>query len=191
MDDTTRKLLDDHSTFILPEEIEHEAYTFLLEAVLHMTGKPLTLYCRGNGGSSRSALAMVDLITAHGNVIGMLAGEACSSHGIIWAACQQRYVYPYGVLAVHMTARDGISTRIDMQVLKQMTVNSEKMNRQNAAILGAACKTATWWYGVITDAGSAETIDFDAAQLIEMGMARPITDYRPTEYTNGLVKAGV
>src|SRR5688572_30087298 len=113
MEDKQRDLLDRHGVLILSEEIEHDTYVLLLEALLHLGDKPLTLHCHGNGGISAVSRAMVDLIRQHGNVTGLMAGECNSSHGIVWASCQQRYVYPHGALGVHMVAKSQLATRAD------------------------------------------------------------------------------
>lgn len=179
MEETTRKLLDDHSTFILPVEIDHDVYVLLLETVLYLNGKSLTIYCRGDGGSSRAAKAMVDLITAHGDVTGKLPGEANSSHGIVWAACQHRYVYPYARLGVHQVAFDSLSTRVDTTALSSIAADYAATDRANAEILAAASnQTAAWWNAVIKEAGSGGIKHFHATELIEMGMAKPVSEYR-------------
>lgn len=182
MDEKTRELLDKHGTLILPEVIDHDSYTLLLEALLHVANKSLVLHCRGDGGGSRAARAMVDLIRQHGNVTGLLAGEANSSHAVIWSACQQRYVYPYGAMGVHMVAFDSITTRVDSQVLSQIAADYARMDMENAHIFAEASNhSPEWWYEVIQKAGSGGLTMFTAQQLLLMDMARPIAAYRPAD----------
>lgn len=178
MEDKTLALLDKHGALILPEEIEHSTYVLLLEALLHVGGKPLVLYCRGNGGSSRSAAAMVDLIRQHGNVTGLLPGEANSSHGIVFASCQQRYIYPHARLGIHQVSWDGLSTRIDNPTLKLIARDYRMSDTANAAILSdASNRSPEWWLKMIKKAGSGGIIHFHAPELREMELARPIEEY--------------
>jgi ATP-dependent protease ClpP protease subunit len=179
MDDKTLKLLDDHGTLILPEEIEHSTYRLLLETLLHVGDKPLALYCHGEGGMSATSRAMVDLIRQHGNVTGMLAGEACSAHGIVWAACRHRFVYPHGALGVHMVAKSQMSTRGDALTYEQTAADFNRMDMENAHVLAEASNhSAEWWYDLTRKTGSGGITMFTAPQLLLMEMARPIAEYQ-------------
>jgi ATP-dependent protease ClpP protease subunit len=187
MEDKTLQLLDKHGVLVLPEDIEHSTYTLLLEALLHLGDKPLTLYCRGNGGSTRSAMAMVDLIRQHGNVTGLLPGEANSSHGIVFAACQHRFVYPHARLGIHKVSWDGLSTRIDNDTLRLIAEDYEISDRVNARILAkASSHSEEWWYDMIQKAGSGGLIHFHAQQIREVEMARPIEEYQTEKKSEAL-----
>jgi len=182
MDDTQIQLLDRHSVLILPEEIEHSTFVLLLEALLHLDGKPLVLHCHGNGGISAVSRAMVDLIRQAGNVTGLMAGECNSSHGIVWASCQQRFVYPHGILGVHRVAKSQVSTRFDGQTFEQFAADFNRMDMENSHILASASnKPSDWWYERIVETGSGGTTNFTATQLVLMDMAKPISEYRPPD----------
>lgn len=182
MEDKQIELLARHGVLVLPVEIEHETYVLLLEALLHLGDKPLTLYCRGDGGSTRAAHAMCDLIRQHGKVTGMLPGEANSAHGIVWAACEHRYVYPHARLGVHQCGYDSLGTRVDSQLLSQIARDYMTSDRLNANILAAASvRSPEWWYNVIKEAGSGGVVHFRARDLREMDMARPIEEYVPAD----------
>lgn len=180
MEESVQKLLDKHGTLILPDEIEHDTYVTLLEALLHVGDNPLVLHCHGNGGISAVSRAMVDLIRQHGNVTGLMAGECNSSHGVVWSSCSRRYVYPHGALGVHRVAKSQLSTRTDAQTFEQFAVDFNRMDMENAHILADASNhSPEWWYDVIKQAGSGGITMFTAQQLILMEMARPIAEYVP------------
>lgn len=179
MNETQIFLLEHSRLYILPEILSHEAYQDLLEAMVRNGNMPMVIYCRGDGGSSRTGRAMVDLIQHHGSVVGMLAGEANSSHGIVWASCKYRYVFPYGELGVHMVAFDSIQTRVDAQVLRQLSGDYDQSDRYNAEILaGASNQSPEWWYELQRTTGSAGIRMFPAREIIQMGMAKPISEYK-------------
>lgn len=175
MDDEARKLLVKHGVLVLPEYITHDTYALVLEALLECEGQEMNLYCRGDGGSSRAALAIVDLVQQHGRVNGILPSEANSSHAIIFAGCPQRYVYPRASIGLHKVAFESGSTRVDSQYAQLIAQEYEAVEHLNADILAAASnKPARYWYDIIQSAGSAAVIQFDAAKLIEFHMAQPI-----------------
>ncbi|MBZ0291407.1 MAG: ATP-dependent Clp protease proteolytic subunit [Anaerolineae bacterium] len=176
MNETQTKLLE-QGVIILPEEIEHSTYEYVLEALLAHPGR-VKLYCRGNGGDSASALAMVDLIQAHGNVIGMLPGEAASSHVTVWAGCHERYIYPNALIGVHMVSWQSLSTRQDSLSLRQSMMDFEGIERRVAEVLaGASNKDAYWWLKIIQKTGSGGLTMFDAKVIVDLEMAKPISEY--------------
>jgi hypothetical protein len=179
MTDDERKLLEEHGVLVLPEELEHSVYVLVLTACLMRPDKEIRLYCRGNGGDTRASYAIIDLIHQHGNFTGLLPSEANSNHGVIFAACHRRYVYPYGQLGIHRTALSEMY-HIDAPYAKNRYEEFEAGDRMNACVYGKACKDSRWgeafWYRQIDTQGSRGLVQFDAAFLIECGMARPIVE---------------
>jgi len=162
---------------VLPETIHHSTYEMVLEALLIKSGAELRLYCRGNGGDSASALAIVDLIDQHGNVVGLLPGEAASNHALIWAACHRRFIFPRGCLALHKVARHSLSSRVDSQSLRLIADDYDRVERLIADILSLASTEApTFWYHLLQETGSGGLCRLEAERLIDLEMARPIIE---------------
>lgn len=184
MNDNQRRLLDETAVLILPEVIEHDTYEMVLEACLFRHAKGIHLFCRGNGGSSRDAYAIIDVIQDHGNVTGFLPGDACSMHAIIWAACAKRYVYPLGTIGLHMVALNHID-HIDAKYAFSIAREYETSDRRNAMILAAASTSGglqfgcEFWLNTIRQNGSHGITEFDAHFLIDVcKMAQPASDWK-------------
>lgn len=182
MNEQQKALLNDHGVLVLPEELEHEAFVLVLTACLMRPDDEIRLYCRGNGGSCRTAFAIIDVIQDHGNVIGLLPGEANSNHGVIFAGCPRRYVYPLGMLGLHRTALD-VMYHVDMPYAKNRYQELEVGDRANARIYAAACENQIqwgeeFWYRQIEQQGSKGLVQFDADFLIACGMARPAAELK-------------
>lgn len=176
MEEAQEKLLK-KSLLILPDEINHDAYQYVLEATLRRK-KQILMFCRGDGGCARSALAIVDAIQQHGDVIGLLAGEADSSHVTVWAGCSQRYVYPYGMIGVHKASFWEVDGRNDSHNMRLYVSELENTENQVAQVLASASdKTKKWWLKVINRTGSNGIRQFNAVELIDMGMASPISQF--------------
>lgn len=159
--------------FILPDVIDHAAYEALAELLLTEQA-PLRLYCAGDGGSIRDALAMVDLIRAHGDVLGMLAGTAASCHGVIWAGCARRIVYPNAVLGVHKVGYAELNRGFDTHTAGLLMSELDQYEHLNAQIFARASnQSVQWWKQQIQAPGSQEYRIFTAEDLINLGMARP------------------
>lgn len=179
MDDKVWALLDEHNVLVLPEVIEHETFILIVEALTRMAGREVRLFCRGDGGSSRAALAIVDVIQEYANIIGILPGEANSSHAIIFAGCTERYVYPRGTVGLHKLAFDFTHVRMDSLYARQLANEYELAEARWCEILAAASNhTPIYWHDVIQNAGSGGIVQFDAAKMIEMGLARPINELK-------------
>ena len=184
MNDNQRRLLDEWGCLMLPEIIEHDTYQMVLEACLHRDDKGFHLFCRGNGGSSRDAYAIIDVIEDHSNVVGFLPGDACSMHAIIWAACAKRYVYPLGTIGLHMVALNQVE-HIDAKYAASIAREYEASDRRNAMILATACTSAglqfgcEFWLNTIRQNGSHGITEFDAHFLTTVcKMAQPASDYK-------------
>jgi ATP-dependent protease ClpP protease subunit len=178
MDEQAKTLLTEHHIIILPEDINHATYVMMVEALHIMKDDPLALYCRGDGGETRCALAIVDLIKRHGKVTGILPGAAMSSHAMIFAACAYRYIYPNATIGVHQTAVSAIDTRFDSRYAQQIANEFDINDRQTAVIMaGASNKSEDDWYEIIRSAGSGSYTCFNAEAMIEMNMARPIDEF--------------
>lgn len=163
----------EQGVIVLPYIIEHETYAMMVEALM-MHPKPLKLYCRGGGGDVASAFAIIDLIREHGNVSGMLLGEANSSHGVIWAGCQKRYVYPNGVLGVHMPSQQWQGA-VDSREAWLLALEMERYENQIAELYKSICSKEVDWKQAMAATGSSGMRFLDASWLIENGMALPIS----------------
>lgn len=171
MDETRQKLLD-RGVLVLDAVIDHETYEDVLEGLLMRPEQDVRLYCAGEGGEARMALAIADLVQQHGRVIGMLPGPAMSSHATIWAACGTRYVFPHGRIGVHNVCWNTQRT-LDAQSLNVLSNEFEALNRETALIYEAASTwTLGYWQGAMGQAGSHGFTVFDAAALVGMGMAQ-------------------
>lgn len=93
--------------------------------------KEIRMYCRGNGGSCRTAFAIIDIIQQHGNVVGLLTSEANSNHGVVFAGCPRRYVYPRALLGLHRTALDELY-HVDSPYARNRYDELEAGDRANA-----------------------------------------------------------
>lgn len=178
VDEKREKLLTERGVLVLPSVIEHETYEMMLEALLIMAGRDVRLFCRGNGGDSDSALAIVDLIREHGKVIGLLAGGASSSHAVIWASCSERFIYPLASIGIHKVAWESIETRVDADNAQLLAAKYDRYDRANAEILAAASNESVfWWSEMFRQAGSGGLKVFDSVILDALHMARPIAEY--------------
>lgn len=180
MTDAERELLEKHGVVALPEILDHDGYLLILSACLMRPDDPITLYCRGNGGSCRTANAIVDLVREHGQVRGVLLSEANSSHAVIFAGCPERYVYPHGLLGIHRTALEDMY-HVDAPYARWQAEESDANDRYNAAIFAEACRGRAYygvdfWYGEIEKAGSRGLKQFNAKFLIDCGMAVPVSE---------------
>ena len=185
MDDAVHRLLELKKTIILPEEIDHDAYHTIVEATLLYPDDEIDLYCRGQGGSSGDALAIVDAIKQHGNFTGLLMGPAVSSHAIIWAGCNTRYCYPNGRLGLHSVVTTYSPLMMDGRALLQSGKTSKAIDVLNAAILTDASRDRfEVWIGFIESA-NLSSYDLSYDDLIDVfKMALPIAD-RPKFATDG------
>lgn len=180
MTDDERKLLTEYGVLILPEELEHDVFALVLTACLMRPDKVIYMHCRGNGGDSRASYAIIDVIQQHGNVVGLLASEANSNHGVIFAGYPRRYVYPRAQLGLHRTAMNELN-HVDAPYAKNRYHEFEASDRANAKIYAAACQDQTlwgesFWYQHLDRQGSHGVVQFDAAFMITCGMAKPISE---------------
>jgi len=186
MDEARAKLLREHGVLVLPEEIDHDAYALLVEALLlvdtlpHM--KAITLYCAGLGGDTNAALAIADLLQHRGDVIGLLPGQADSCHADVWLACSERYVFPLGSMGIHETKytfHNG--THVDVRFARNYAADVRSYNERSARLLAGACADdrfdTVYWLKVMEEIGSRGVRHYAAGWLIEMGIAKPIREY--------------
>lgn len=178
MNDEQRKLLEDHKTIILPDEIDHDAYQLIIEAAILYPDNEIDLYCRGDGGDARDAFAIVDVIRRHGRFIGLLAGEANSSHVTVWAGCSTRYVYPHSAIGVHRIGSQTMSGTITADVLEFMQKDYEYSENVVSEILAEISDKDVAFWNNQQQLGNVtyKTTMFYANDLIQMGMALPIAD---------------
>lgn len=173
MDEHDKHLLMEHDTIILPESIDHDTQRIVSEAVIIHPG-PIKLFCHGNGGYSRDMRSILSLIRRHGYFTGMLTGAAVSSHAIIWASCQMRYVYDFGAIGLHRVVTTDPPPYTDGPSLMQSAEYSIWVDQQCAMILAEASnQDSDFWLEKINSA----TLDLcwvRREQLIEYEMAQPV-----------------
>ena len=179
MNDRAWDFLDKTGVIILPEDLDHEVYIVIQTACVMYSQRRLYLFCRGDGGSSRTANAIVDAVRGHGNVCGILAGEANSSHGVIFAGCPHRYTYENGSLGVHRTVLHSMDL-VDAPYAKNRWEDLEAGDLMNAQILASACpltelQSEAWWYQQIAETGKGLRM-FNSTFLIENRIARSVTE---------------
>jgi ATP-dependent protease ClpP protease subunit len=174
MDEQVRNLLNEYNTIIMPEDLGHDTYAMMVEAMLILNGRPLTLYCHGPGGPSQDAMGIISLIQHHGNVTGILAGESYSSHAIIFASCAERFVYPGSQIGIHMVGLTGLDTRVDAKYAELIAQDYANTDLRNALILSnASNKSPDYWYEQIRIT-SGTGIRFDYSTILELELAQPI-----------------
>ena len=179
MNDRAWEFLEKTGVIILPEDLDHEVYIVIQTACVMYAQRRLYLFCRGDGGSSRTANAIVDAVRGHGNVCAVLAGEANSSHGVIFAGCPHRYVYPNAALGVHRTVLNSMEI-VDSAYAKYRFEDLDQSNRMTARVLASACPLGSqfneeWWYGQIEEAGRGLRM-FSSTWLIQNQMAKSVTE---------------
>ncbi|MBZ0295891.1 MAG: ATP-dependent Clp protease proteolytic subunit [Anaerolineae bacterium] len=178
MDENQRKLLEEKHTIILPDDIDHDTYQFMLEALMEHPGR-VKLYCNGDGGSARDALAIVDLIQQHGDVVGLLVGMAVSSHVTVWASCKTRYISPNGGIGVHRVASRQTDSLLDAHRAQLIAEEYGYIEDRVARIYSAAsCLNTEKWVGILNQAGSDWYAWYGADYLINvLEMARPLSEF--------------
>lgn len=174
-------LLEQFGIIVATTEVNEDFYKEMSWALylgrkLH-PDKPLELRCHGDGGYTRTAFAIVDLIQLDGNIDGVLIGNSCSSHSFIWAACARRYVTPFAIMSVHGVSFGNWNARLDQDTLVRQGQNFELTNTIIANIYAqASSKSAEWWMEKLRVNG-ATLYDFNADALInDLQMANPIKD---------------
>lgn len=181
LSDEAKTLLDEHGVFVMPCEINHEAFKLVVYVCTHYAHKPLTFHCSGDGGDTAAALAIVSVIRQHGRVTGLLASEANSSSGVIFVACADRYVYPLGSLGVHGVALIELH-RVDAAYAQTWLTELRASDKQIAEVFASAC-TATnhdveFWLNEINRQGGNGYRRFDAAHLIACGLAKSVSELK-------------
>ncbi len=171
-------LLEKHGIISLPYDIDHAGYEMVLYALtkgrdLHPE-KALRLFCRGNGGFTYDALAMVDLIKQDGNVDGMLAGAAASMSAVVWASCARRFVYPNGRIGIHPVSAG--HTDGDRRIFLAEMEELEALDSRIIQILADASseRTYNWWHSRLYEPGDLKWLLAD--ELMGIGMAKPISE---------------
>src|SRR3990172_580319 len=110
----------------------------------------------------------------------MLAGDAASNHVTVWASCAQRFVFPRGRIGVHKVAWKSLNGRTDSLDLELWAAAFRASDLQNAAILASASKLpADEWFRTIQATGSGGVTEFDAEQIVALGLARPVGEFSP------------
>ena len=176
LSDEAKTLLETRGLFVMPQEIDHEAFNLVVYVCALYADKPLTFHCQGDGGDCTAAMGIVDVIRHHGRVTGLLAGEANSCSGVIFAACNPRYVYPYGSIGIHASTMDQIS-RVDRAYAHTWTKELETTDRQFAEIYSDASDTGVdYWHEMIKAQGGNGYNRLNASMIINRAMAHPISE---------------
>ena len=191
MNEIQVKMMQEYGALVLPEEIDHDAYMLVVEA-LHLAKScghdELVFYCAGLGGEVNSALAIVDLIQAHGDVIGLLPGQADSSHAYVWLGCRERYVYPYASMGLHETKfiyQNGAT--VDRRFTQNFLGDVTSYNYRICRLLSDATtphRPIEFWETQLSDIGSVGVRHYDDGELIRMGIAKAIGAYTPLQHDN-------
>jgi len=177
----TQPLLEDYGIIIAPEELSHATYAELSWALyvgrkLHPE-KPIELRCCGDGGEVALSLALVDLIQADGNVDGICVGQVCSGHSLLWAACIRRFVYPNALLSIHQTLHFGYnSNAVSEHDQRIINMRMEWGNKRLIDIYTAASRCDRSYWRELLYSTMTEMVSLDAGQLIDLGMAVPISE---------------
>lgn len=177
LSEEAKRLLDEKGLFVVPCEINHDAFKMVVYVCALYADKALTFHCAGEGGDTAAALGIVSVIRQHGRVTGLLASEANSCSGIIFASCAERYVYPHGSIGVHGVTLGELS-RIDAAYAQTWLTEVQTTNKHIAGVLADACKhpfyNAEFWLTEINEQGGSGYKRFHSYDLINCGMAKPI-----------------
>lgn len=130
------------NAFVLPQMIEHDLYESFLSFARERQNDEITLHCRGDGGDTDTALAMNEIIRAHGNVTGILVGTSHSSSSTIFASCQQRYITEQSIFSVHGVTYN-LEHSCNQQTLDELAEEGGWVNARIATIYAEA---STWGF---------------------------------------------
>jgi ATP-dependent protease ClpP protease subunit len=173
-------LLEQHGIIIAPEEINHDTYIELSWALrigreLH-PAQPLEFRCCGVGGESSRSFAIYDLVQQDGNIDGIALGRVSSGHSIIWSGCNRRFVYPTAMVSVHQSKNGSWQQG---QVQRDYELGYEQTKWTNSRLVEIYEKVsnqgADYWHDKVFGAGM-ELFNIDANQLVELDMAKPISE---------------
>jgi ATP-dependent protease ClpP protease subunit len=167
------------NVIFLPNEIENETCQQLTSLILRQLNKPIYIFCRGDGGSSRATVGIIDAINYHSNVTIFLTSEANSAHSMIFAACPHRYTFPYGRLGVHEAGwYDAESLNIDARYARFLAEDFTYFNDLAVQLYTRASnKSQTFWKRTLKRAAVNQLAYFSSDKLITMGMAQPISAF--------------
>jgi hypothetical protein len=164
--------------FSLPEHLSFDCVKEFTEFVGEHSDKEIYLDCTGDGGLLSECMAVASLIKTHGNVTGILVGQAKSSHVTVFAHCHNRLIYPYSSIALHPTKifieGDG-SQGIDVNTAYCMYQDLKACDDFNLdSLVAASNKGRTWWENRYYKTVSyLNTIN--APELIHIGFAKYCT----------------
>lgn len=173
----TLAILERYHVLMLPAEINGAFWPIFLEAVLSHPA-PITMHCAGGGGDAWVLFQMISMIQQHKAFTGVLLADAASAHSILFAACQSRYVSPFGSISVHrcLTLEGG---QMNLNSARQAVERYERIDQMNAQIYADACLPeydAAFWLSAFDKSTEMELAQYSAAMLITMGMAKPISE---------------
>lgn len=177
-------LLMSLGVIITPPEIDDAFYKEMAWAIslgrkAHPRAK-LRILCCGHGGWSYQALGIGDLLSSDGNIIGILNGYCASAHGIIWASCPERLVYPHATLGVHLGTYSELKEVNAVDVMHNYETLQWIDHRVASLYASISTEDVDYWKGRIRHApGSLD--DIHADELVEMGMARHVDDWLAEE----------
>jgi ATP-dependent protease ClpP protease subunit len=166
-------------TLILPETIEHDTLDLVGEAVARAGNDPWKIYFRSNGGSSRAALAICNLIYQK-PVEGHLIGDTLSAATIIFCACKSRWIYPHARFGIHQVSFQNLEYP-SYSTLQANAEDNGSLDRRNAWWYATASKDTDigYWLDRMRFSAFNACIYLEMEEMIEKGMGRFIDDYEP------------
>jgi len=185
MDETQVIMMNQYGVLVLPKSLDHDAYVLVVEALLlaHSIGREkIVFYCAGLSGDVNAALAIVDVIQHRGNVVGLLPGQADSSHADVWLGCSERYVFPLGSMGLHETKvifHHG--AHVDRRFAQNYLGDVQSYNTRCARLLAEACADdqygVDYWLAQMRDVGSMGVRHYGADELITLGIAKAVREF--------------
>jgi ATP-dependent protease ClpP protease subunit len=173
----TQPLLD-HAIIITPEELNEAAYldlsTSLFLARHQHPNRPITIRITGDGGETKYAFALYDLIQSDTNITGLILGSASSSHTILWCACQTRLIAPNAKFGLHQPSRLGFEYPHAHSDLQAAAHDLKSITERTAhCYADASTKPYDQWLAILQSV-SIECCYLSASDLLEIEMAHAI-----------------
>jgi len=128
----SRRRPEDRQLFLFGELNDERAAT-ICEALLAEPEGEWTLFINSDGGSSFGALALVNLLKAHGRVDTVCLGVAMSGAADVLAAGRRRSIVPNAICMVHQVSWD-LGQEFAANLMKNAAF-LERLNQQMTAML--------------------------------------------------------
>lgn len=175
-----KQLIDERGLIVLPDTIEPELFELFVYAMHIRESKPITVYCRSDGGDARTGEAVAELIRLHGDVTGIIHGACLSAAVTIFAACQRRFACEFAWLGLHTGAFGSDGYRMDEPELDALKKEIAKSDRMQAKLLQRASNASfDLWLGKIQSANHRAVIMVESDDLFLYELAKPIKEWQP------------